>query len=269
LRVDLKDSSMSSLLSLVILVSTAVVVAALFLVLWRERASRRDGRIALVSGAALAVWAVITTVLAREGVFQSAAEEGVPPVGITLAVVLLVLAVCLSVSGSLRSLLSRQSSLIRLHLWRFLGITFLILMAQGRVPALWAIPAGIGDILVAATAPWVARHVETPRGRRRAIIWHWLGLADLIVAIALGVTTTPGALHVFDTVPSSEAMTGFPMALVPTFLVPLAMALHVISLWQLLGRSWARSSVERGSEPRRLRGPVSETRAPARERRLS
>jgi hypothetical protein len=31
-------------------------------------------------------------------------------------------------------------------------------------------------------------------------------------------------------------MTRFPMALVPTFLVPLAFVLHFVSLWQLLGR---------------------------------
>jgi len=29
------------------------------------------------------------------------------------------------------------------------------------------------------------------------------------------------------------------MVLVPTFLVPLAIMLHVVSLWQLLGTSWA------------------------------
>ena len=30
----------------------------------------------------------------------------------------------------------------------------------------------------------------------------------------------------------------FPLALVPTFLVPLAFALHVVSLWQLFGGTW-------------------------------
>jgi hypothetical protein len=30
----------------------------------------------------------------------------------------------------------------------------------------------------------------------------------------------------------------FPLVLVPTFLVPLAFVLHVISLWQLLGGPW-------------------------------
>ena len=50
--------------------------------------------------------------------------------------------------------------------------------------------------------------------------------------------TSPGPTQVFATAPTSELMTHFPLALVPTFLVPLAFTLHVISLWQLLGDSW-------------------------------
>ena len=118
------------------------------------------------------------------------------------------------------------------------GIVFLILMVRGKVPALWALPAGIGDVLVAVTAPWVARDVETPRGTRRAIIWNLFGMADLVVAVGLGIMTSPGPTQVFPTVPTTELMTHFPLALVPSFLVPLAFALHVISLWQLLGGPW-------------------------------
>jgi hypothetical protein len=180
-------------------------------------------------------------VLARRGFFvQPAGDTRPPAVGINLVVVLVALAFFLILSPTLRALLSRQSSLIRLHLWRFEGALFLILMAQGRLPALFALPAGIGDVLIAATAPWVARNADAPSGRRRAIIWNLLGLTDLVVAIALGVTTNPGPAHVFDTVPTSAALAHSPMALIPTFFVPLAMTLHVISLWQLLRGSWAR-----------------------------
>jgi hypothetical protein len=235
----------TTLLAILVLGPTVVVVAALFLVLWRERRSTRDGRIALASGAALAAWAAITTVLARRGFFVPPDAESVPPVGINLAVALLAYALCLAVSPSLRALLSRQANLIRLHLWRLEGIVFLILMVQGQMPALWALPAGIGDIFVGATAPWIARHVDTPQGRRRAIIWNVLGLLDLIVAVGLGIMTNPGPTQLFYTTPTSELITRFPLALVPTFLVPLAFTLHVISLWQLLGGTWARPSVER------------------------
>jgi hypothetical protein len=227
-----------TLLTLVILGPAAVVVVALFMVLWRERTSTRDARIAIVSGGVLSLWAVVATVLAYRGVFQPRDAESVPPVGINLIVVLSVLLVSLATSTSLRRLLTRQANLIRLHLWRLVGIVFLVLMVRGQVPALWALPAGIGDILVAVTAPWVARDLVTPRGRRRAIIWNLFGIADLIIAVGLGIMTSPGPTQVFHTAPTSELMTHFPLALVPTFLVPLAFTLHVISLWQLLGDPW-------------------------------
>jgi hypothetical protein len=227
-----------TLLTLVILGPTAVVVAALFVVLWRERTSAHDARTAILAGAVLSLWAVVATVLAYRGVCQPHELESVPPVGFNLIVVLSVLFVSLATSASLRRLLTRQASLIRLHLWRLVGVVFLVLMMRGRVPALWALPAGIGDILVGATAPWVARDVDTPRGRRRAVIFNLFGMADLIVAVGLGIMMSPGATQVLKTVPTTEFMTLFPMALVPTFLVPLAFTLHVVSLWQLLGRAW-------------------------------
>ena len=238
---------MSPILSAAVLVPTAAVVVALFAVLWRERAGRRDARTALVAGGALAASAAATAAMARQGLFQPRDAGGVPPVGIALAASLSVLAACLATSPSLRHMLSRQASLVRLHLWRFEGVVFLILLLQGAVPALWALPAGLGDVLVAATAPWIARRLETPRGKRRAVAWNLLGMVDLIVAVGLGVTTNPGPAQVFHTTPTSELVTLFPLVLVPTFLVPLAFTLHVASLWQLLGGSWARSAGRRSA----------------------
>ena len=205
-----------------------------------ETAARRDGWIAIASGVVLAGWALTSTVLAYRGCFQPSTAGSFPPVGTNLIVVLLLLAASLLFSGSLRSLLTRQTSLIRLHVWRLEGFVFLILMLLGKMPALWALPAGIGDILTGLAALWVARNFDAPNGKRRAIIWNIFGMVDLIVAVALGVTTNPGAAQIFHTTPTPELLTYFPLALVPTFLVPLAFTLHVISLWQLLRGSWTR-----------------------------
>ena len=228
----------TDLLAALILGLTAAVVIAIFLVLWRERTSSHQSWIALLSGVGLAAWATVTTMLARRGVFQPPDPYSAPPIGFALVLVLLVLAVCLVAAPSLRRLLTNQKNLILLNLWRLVGVVFLVLMANGQMPALWALPAGIGDVIVGATAPWIARHVETPQGRRRAIIFNLFGMADLVVAVGLGIMTSPGPLQIFQTTPTSELATHFPLALVPAFLVPLAFALHVISLWQLLGNSW-------------------------------
>jgi len=133
-----------------------------------------------------------------------------------------------------------QRHLIGLHVWRLEGFVFLVLTLAHQMPALWALPAGIGDIAVGATAFAVARRLASPSGRRLAIPFNVFGLADLVVAVALGMTTNPGPLQLFHTDPSSELVTHFPLVLVPAFLVPLAFAIHVISLTQLWRGSWAR-----------------------------
>ena len=92
---------------------------------------------------------------------------------------------------------------------------------------------------MATAATWVAHGLNAPGGERRAIVFNLFGMLDLIVAAGLGITTNLGPAHLFHTVPTSEVLTRFPMALVTAFLVPLAFTLHVVSLWQLVGGSWA------------------------------
>jgi hypothetical protein len=116
-------------------------------------------------------------------------------------------------------------------------------------------------------APWVASGLDSPGGRRRAIFFNLFGMLDLIVAVGLGITTSAGPLHVFHTTPTSQLATRFPLALVPTFLVPLAFTLHVVSLWQLLGTSWARLPEARRTGARGLTGVAGEPWRPAPQRR--
>jgi hypothetical protein len=226
------------LLSAVIVALTAAVVVAVFLVLWRARSSPQQSRTAVISALVLASWAVTAAWLAQRGVFRPPDLHSPPPVGMALSLGLAVLTVGLLASPSLRSLLTNQRHLILLNLWRFVGAVFLMLMAFGQMPAAWALPAGIGDVIIGVAAPWIARHLDRPDGQRRAVIFTLFGMADLVVAVGLGIMTNPGPAHVIHTIPTSELATQFPLALVPTFLVPLAFMLHVVSLWQLLGGAW-------------------------------
>jgi hypothetical protein len=108
----------TTLLAGVVLALTAAVVVAIFLLLWRERTSARESRIAVASGLVLAAWTIAAAMLARRGFFEQRDPNSLPPIAITLALVLLALAVCLLVSPSLRRLLTNQRNLILLNLWR-------------------------------------------------------------------------------------------------------------------------------------------------------
>jgi hypothetical protein len=192
------------------------------------------GRSTGTVGIALAAWFVGTLILASFGAYRPAVGELVPAVSIALVVTLTGLGLAVAALPWLRAALTdpaRQPRLLALHIWRIEGLAFLVLLAQGQLPALFAVPAGLGDLAIGLTAPMMARNLHR---RGLAIAWNVFGLADLAVAVSLGAMTTPGAAQLFITTPTSEALTAFPMAIIPTFLVPLSIGLHVVSLRYLL-----------------------------------
>ena len=241
----------SQLLAWLVVLPMAAVVVAMFAVMWRERTSTRTAFVAVIAGAVLAGWGALTVVLALRGFYRPPDTQSPPPVGIQLAIALAGLVLFLAMSPSLRSLLTNQKNLIRLNVWRLVGAVFLVLMLTGQMPALWALPSGIGDVIVGLAAFPVADRVDRPGGRKLGIIFNLFGLADLVVAIGLGITTSPGPAQLFHTTPTSAFVTQFPLALVPTFLVPLAFVLHFVSLWQLFGLTWVREVGVRKAEASR------------------
>jgi hypothetical protein len=83
------------------------------------------------------------------------------------------------------------------------GAVFLILMVQGDRPAAFALPAGLGDIAIAAAAPIIARRPAGRRVRTHAVLFIWLGILDLVVAVALGALLGLGPYVAFDVSPTT------------------------------------------------------------------
>jgi hypothetical protein len=103
------------------------------------------------------------------------------------------------------------------------------------MPAEFALPAGIGDILVGLAAPAVAYGVSrgSSRAYQTAIVWNVLGLVDLALAVTLGFLTSPSAFQLLAMDTPNWLITRYPFVLVPTFAVPVAILLHAFSLWRL------------------------------------
>lgn len=129
--------------------------------------------------------------------------------------------------------------LILLHSWRMVGMGFVFLYFQDRLPALFALPAGLGDAMAAAGAIFLAiamyerASLVTPR---RILTWNTFGLVDFVAAVSLGVMTRAGdVLHLNGAV-DSNIMGSFPLALIPAFAVPFYVITHLIIYAQLLRR---------------------------------
>jgi hypothetical protein len=117
--------------------------------------------------------------------------------------------------------------------FRVVGAVFLILLATGDLPAVFALPAGLGDVAVGVAAPFVARRLARDPGWSGAVAFNWLGLLDLVVAVGVGFLAAPGPLQVIDVSPSTVPLTVLPLTLIPTVGVPLAAALHLLTLNRL------------------------------------
>jgi hypothetical protein len=119
------------------------------------------------------------------------------------------------------------SRLVLPHSFRVAGVFFLLYLALGHLPALFARPAGLGDIAAGIAAPLVARKLAQGTGRRAAVWFNVYGLTDLATATTLGALTGYGLLHV---TPSSTPISQLPLALVVIADVPLMIALHITCL---------------------------------------
>jgi len=124
---------------------------------------------------------------------------------------------------------------IGVQFYRVEGLTFLVLYASNLLPGLFALPAGAGDVAVGLLALAIAiRAPGSQQLRSRTVLrWNLLGIADLVVALATGFLTSPSPLQMFAFDHPNELASVFPLVLIPTFLVPLAVLLHIISLIQL------------------------------------
>jgi hypothetical protein len=123
--------------------------------------------------------------------------------------------------------------------WRLIGFQFVLMEARSLLPAMFALPAGYGDMFIGATATLVAWKLANPDHRFSFIVWQSLGILDLLVAVSLGTTARLIDPHGISMVP----MTVLPLSLIPTFFVPLFLILHIICIAQ--ARGWRASSTQR------------------------
>jgi hypothetical protein len=131
-----------------------------------------------------------------------------------------------------------DSWLVAIQLYRVFGAWALAAWLRGALPAVFALPAGTGDLLTGlfAVPTAIALAAGTARARRAAIAWNLFGLTDFAVAIILGMITSPGPLQlIVPSVPSIGAG-AYPGVLTPAFVVPSSILLHALSLRQLRRR---------------------------------
>ncbi|HET9050389.1 MAG TPA: hypothetical protein VFO60_01725 [Candidatus Dormibacteraeota bacterium] len=248
---------------LVALAATALVTAVtcIGVLATHERAAAR--RVT----AFLLAWLAADVGLGLGGVFAATPSTDVPLIAAGIAVPAVAGCVLLTRRGTLRRLVDSMTlrRLVGLQAYRTAGIIFLVAWAAGRMPGIFALPAGIGDIAVGLAAPFVASRMDagfdarlgaepspSPHGRaqarddgrarRLAIVWNVMGIADLVVAVTLGFLSSPSVFQQLAFDDPNTLVSRMPFVLIPTFAVPLSIVLHVAALLRLRASGPARES---------------------------
>jgi len=237
------------LLPLVIGASVATVAALLFGLhnaLKRARWPIQERRKAVTGVAAVLVaWFLATIWLVWIGFYRGALFR-TPTIQYGVLIPIIAGVVLFRASRTLRRIVEAvpQQWIVSVQVYRALGAIFLVLYAAGRMPGVFAWPAGVGDVIVGLLAPVVgiayARRPQSAAGLVRT--WNLLGITDLIVALTTGFLTSPSPLQMFAFDTPNVLISAFPLAMIPVFLVPLSILLHLASLKKLRSAQHAQAS---------------------------
>jgi hypothetical protein len=186
------------------------------------------------------LWLAVIWSAAINGVFRPAASR-VPLLPFAIFVPVIIGAPILLGSRRMGRVLDATPAtwLIGLQLYRVFGSVFLVGWARNVIPAVFALPAGIGDVITGLLAVPIAISLAagTPEARRAAIGWNVFGLVDFAVAVSIGLMIAPGPFQlIVPNIPNATAGV-YPNVMIPAFAVPSSILLHALSLRQLRRRN--------------------------------
>lgn len=133
----------------------------------------------------LGSWLLLALVAGASGWYERATA---PEVAATVSGLVLLLAVLRTTWSPFRIWVENLEldALVALHLTRLVGVAFLTLYLAGRLPATFALPGGIGGIVVALAAglaliAWMP--TRTVRQRWFLLAWNMVGLLDIVAVV--------------------------------------------------------------------------------------
>jgi hypothetical protein len=222
------------LLVTLVIVTLTITVFAVSWLAFRSRS--RSATATWAAGAFLGAWFIAAYWSASVGFYAPVNGQRVPNIVLALLPLAIAYAAYLRVPA-IRDAVNAipLEWIVGVQLYRMLGFMFIIEWTLHQLPSAFALPAGIGDVIVGALAVPVALGLRgaTP-AKSMGIVWNLFGIADLIQAVALGYLSSPGPSQLFAFATPNLAISRLPLVLVPIGLVPFSILLHLIAMHRLL-----------------------------------
>ena len=132
--------------------------------------------------------------------------------------------------------------LVKIHIFRLLGVFFILLALHDALPKAFAWIAGMGDIITAVTSIFVAQAIvnQNVNAQKWTKIWNIFGAIDIMfTAVAANVLTKisidTGAMGV-------DTLARFPFCIIPAFAPPTILFLHYVIFKKMKSGSMSFSS---------------------------
>lgn len=170
--------------------------------------------------AILLLWGGAVVVGATTGFFSALYP---PVIGAIVAATIILPVLAYALSPSLRAYADwvGHRRLALFHIWRVpAALLFFWYGANGELPPLFWILAGLGDLVAGAYAAYLTTR---PSSARQYLLFHLFGFADFVVAVGTGL------VHTLLLDPRMAPIAVLPMALIPLFGVGISGASHLIA----------------------------------------
>ena len=183
----------------------------------------------------LAIQFIAAYAIGTSGLLMNSQSIMIPPIALTVLIPVALFFTVYALSEHFRNFVLAQDirTLTRLQHWRVVGFVFLVLYAFHQLPALFAIPAGLGDVAIGLSAAFVFSNMEKnpdyifSNGFRR---FHLLGLLDFTVALGTAALSSGAFPALISNGLTSSALDVWPLNLFPSFIVPCFIILQLSAL---------------------------------------
>lgn len=118
-------------------------------------------------------------------------------------------------------------SLVLIHLFRFIGIFFILTNVYGAIPTKFAYIAGIGDIATALGSILVVKAINDRKSYTKPLViaWNVFGILDIVSVLTTAIITT--RLSIATGSQSIVEIANFPFCLIPAFAPATIIFLHM------------------------------------------
>lgn len=121
---------------------------------------------------------------------------------------------------------SALENLVALHIFRVIGVFFVLLAVHHALPKPFAFVAGIGDMLTAASSLFVVKAIRDQKSYAKRLTYWWniFGTVDILfTAIAANVLTK---MSIDNGSMGVDTLAMFPFCIIPAFAPPIILFLH-------------------------------------------